>query len=140
MIIDRLTKTAHFLPVHTTYSTKRYAKIYLDQIVRLHGVPKKIISDRGAQFVGRFWEQLQASLGTKLIRSEDDGPRIEPFLLEHIKGLSAIMSREWLAEVELSTEVARIIAPSYVVPCVLKETILEAHYCSTVGMNIIPKV
>ena len=75
-----------------------------------------------------------------MIRSEDDGPRIEPFLLEHIKGLSAIMSREWLAEVELSTEVARIIAPSYVVPCVLKETILEAHYSSTVGMNIIPKV
>jgi len=72
--------------------------------------------------------------------TEDDGPHSEPFLLEHIKGLSAIMSREWSAEAELSTEVARIIAPFVVLPCVLKETILEAHYCSTVGMNIIPKV
>jgi len=51
-----LTKTIYFLPVHTTYSAKRYAEIYLDQIVRLHGVPKTIISDRGAQFVIHFWE------------------------------------------------------------------------------------
>ena len=43
--------------------------------------------------------------------SEDDGPHNESFLVEHIKGLSAIMSHEWLAEMELSTEVAQIIAP-----------------------------
>jgi hypothetical protein len=54
VIIDRLTKTTHFLPVHTTYNAKKYAKIYLDQIVRLHGVPKTIISDHGAQFIARF--------------------------------------------------------------------------------------
>jgi hypothetical protein len=69
VIVDRLTKTAHFLPVHTTYSAKKYAEIYLDQIVRLHGISKTIISDRGAQFVAHFWEQLQQTLGTKLIRS-----------------------------------------------------------------------
>jgi hypothetical protein len=69
VIIDRLTKTAHFLPMHTTYSAKKYAEVYLNQIVRLHGVPKTIISDRGAQFIARFWEQLQYALGTKLIRS-----------------------------------------------------------------------
>ena len=63
VIIDRLTKTAHFIPVNTTYPAKKYAEIYLDQIVRLHGVPKMIISDRGAQFIARFWEQLQESLG-----------------------------------------------------------------------------
>jgi len=45
VIIDRLTKTAHFLPVHTTYFAKKYAEIYLDQVIRLHGVPKIIISD-----------------------------------------------------------------------------------------------
>src|SRR6185437_1309762 len=77
VIIDRLTKTAHFIPVHTTYSAKRYAEIYLDQIVRLHGVPKTIISDRGAQFIARFWEQLQESLGTKLIRSSAYHPQID---------------------------------------------------------------
>jgi hypothetical protein len=67
VIVDRLTKTAHFLPVHTKYNVKKYAEIYLDQIVRLHRIPKTIISDRGAQFVARFWEQLQHALGTKLI-------------------------------------------------------------------------
>ena len=77
MIIDRLTKTAHSLPVHTTYSTKKYAEIYLDQIIRLHGVPKSILYDRGAQFVARFWEQLQASLGTKLIRSSAYHPQTD---------------------------------------------------------------
>jgi len=69
VIVDRLTKTTHFIPVHTTYNAKRYVEIYLDCIVCLHGVPKTIISDRGAQFVARFWEQLQSSLGTKLIQS-----------------------------------------------------------------------
>jgi hypothetical protein len=54
VIVDRLTKTAYFLPVHITYNAKRYAKIYLDQIVHLHGVPKTIISDRAAQFIARF--------------------------------------------------------------------------------------
>jgi hypothetical protein len=54
VIIDRLTKTAHFLPMHTTYTAKKYAEIYLDQIFHSHGVPKTIISDRGAQFIARF--------------------------------------------------------------------------------------
>jgi hypothetical protein len=54
VIVDRLTKTAHFLPVHTTYNAKKYAEIYLDQIIRLHGIAKTIISDRGVQFIARF--------------------------------------------------------------------------------------
>jgi hypothetical protein len=77
VIIDRLTKTAHFLPVHTTYNAKKYAEIYLDQIIRLHGVPKVIISDRGAQFIAWFWEQLQQALGTKLIRSSAYHPQTD---------------------------------------------------------------
>ena len=66
-----------FIPVHTTYNAKRYAEIYLDRIVCLHGVPKTIISDRGTQFTARFWEQLQASLGTKLIRSSAYHPQTD---------------------------------------------------------------
>jgi hypothetical protein len=69
VIVDRLTKVAHFLPVHTTDKAQKYAELYIDQIVCLHGLPRTIVSDRGAQFVARFWEQLQESLGTKLIRS-----------------------------------------------------------------------
>ena len=48
VIIDRLTKTAHFLSIHTSYSAKKYAEVYLDQTIRLHGVPKMIISDHGS--------------------------------------------------------------------------------------------
>jgi hypothetical protein len=54
VVVDRLTKTAHFIPMHTTYNAKKYAEIYLDQIIRLHGVPKTIISYRGAPFIARF--------------------------------------------------------------------------------------
>ena len=54
VIVDRLTKTAHFLPVKTLYPTSTYAKIYFDRILSLHGVPKTIVSDRGTQFVSQF--------------------------------------------------------------------------------------
>jgi hypothetical protein len=59
------------LLVHTTHKTGKYAEIYIDQIVHLHGIPRTIVSDRGAPFVARFWEQLQKSLGTTVIRSSE---------------------------------------------------------------------
>jgi hypothetical protein len=77
VIVDRLTKTAHFLPVHTTHRTEKYAEIYVDQIIRLHGIPRTIVSDRGASFVARFWEQLQESLGTHVIRSSAYHPQTD---------------------------------------------------------------
>jgi hypothetical protein len=54
VIMERLTKTTHFIAVHTTYSVQQYAEIYMEQIFRLHGIPKAIISFRGTQFVARF--------------------------------------------------------------------------------------
>ncbi|WVZ98503.1 hypothetical protein U9M48_043936, partial [Paspalum notatum var. saurae] len=69
VIIDRFTKSAHFIPVKTIYHAKTYAELYIARIVSLHGVPRSITSDRGSIFVSRFWEQLQAALGTELIRS-----------------------------------------------------------------------
>jgi hypothetical protein len=54
VIVDRLTKVAHFLPVHTTDKAQKYAELYKDRIVCLHGLPRTIVSDRGAQFVARF--------------------------------------------------------------------------------------
>jgi hypothetical protein len=77
VIVDRLTKTAHFIAVHTTYSLQQCAELYMDQIVRLHGILKTIISDRGTQFVARFWEQLHECLGTKLIRSSSYHPQTD---------------------------------------------------------------
>ena len=77
VIVDRLTKTTHFIAVNNTYSAKDYAAIYIDRIVRLHGVPKTIISDRGSRFVARFWEQLHRSLGTKIIRGSAYRPQTD---------------------------------------------------------------
>jgi hypothetical protein len=77
VIVDRLTKTAHFLPIHTTHKAEKYAEIYIDQIVHLHGIPKTIMSDRGALFVARFWEQLQKSLGTTVIKSSAYHPQTD---------------------------------------------------------------
>jgi hypothetical protein len=51
VIVDRLTKVAHFLLVHTTDKAQKYAGLYIDRIVCLHGLPWTIVSDRGAQFV-----------------------------------------------------------------------------------------
>jgi hypothetical protein len=54
VIVDRLTKYAHFIPVNTNYNVQKYSEIYVTRVLCLHGVPKTIISDRGSQFVARF--------------------------------------------------------------------------------------
>jgi hypothetical protein len=54
VIVDRLTKVAHFIPIKTTYSGPQLVELYMSRIVCLHGVPKKIVSDRGMQFTLRF--------------------------------------------------------------------------------------
>jgi hypothetical protein len=69
VIVDRNSKSAHFILVHTNYRAEKYAELYIAHILCLHGVPKTIISDRGPRFVARFWEQQHASLGTYLIHS-----------------------------------------------------------------------
>ena len=66
MIVDRLTKSAHFIPVRIDYSMDRLADLYVDEIVRLHGVPLSIVSDRDLRFTSRFWKELQSALGTRL--------------------------------------------------------------------------
>jgi hypothetical protein len=74
VIVDRLTKLAHFIPVAMTYRVTQYAELYIFHIVRYHAIPKTISSDRGSIFVGRFWEQLHECLGTHLIRSSSYHP------------------------------------------------------------------
>jgi hypothetical protein len=55
VVVDRLTKSAHFIPVKTSYNSVVLAELYMSWIVYLHGVPKKIVSDRGTQFTSHFW-------------------------------------------------------------------------------------
>jgi hypothetical protein len=66
VVVDRLTKSAHFIPVKTNYSSAVLAELYMSRIVWLHGVPKKIVSNRGTQFTSHFWQQLHEALGTHL--------------------------------------------------------------------------
>jgi hypothetical protein len=77
VIMDRLTKSVHFIPVHTKYRVEKYAKIYIALVLCLHGVPKTIIPDRGSHFVARFWEQLHMSLRTHLIHSSAYHPQTD---------------------------------------------------------------
>ena len=66
VVVDRLTKLAHFLPVRTDYSLDKMAELYISEIVRLHGIPISIISDRDSRFTSRFWGKLPEDLGTRL--------------------------------------------------------------------------
>ena len=58
VIVDRLTKSAHFLRMKTTDTTETLSQLYIREIVRLHGVPLSIVSDRDSRFVARFWQSL----------------------------------------------------------------------------------
>ena len=77
VIVDRLTKSAHFLPIRTNYSAEDYARLYIREIVRLHGIPVSIISDRGAQFTANFWRSFQAGLGTQVSLSTAFHPQTD---------------------------------------------------------------
>jgi hypothetical protein len=77
VIVDRLTKAAHFLPVKTTYKMPKYTETYIAEIVRLHGVPSSIVSDRDPKFTSHFWGALHEALGTKLSFSSAYHPQTD---------------------------------------------------------------
>jgi len=66
VIVDKLTKSAHFNPVRDTYDVIDVACMFISEAICLHGLPKKIISDRDPQFTSSFWKSLQSTLGTQL--------------------------------------------------------------------------
>jgi hypothetical protein len=66
VVMDRLTKSALFLPMKMTNSVDKLAKLYVDEVIRLHGVPVSIISDQDPRFTSRLWPSLQRAMGTKL--------------------------------------------------------------------------
>nr|GEY63940.1 putative reverse transcriptase domain-containing protein [Tanacetum cinerariifolium] len=66
VVVDRLTKSAYFLPIRKDYSVSRLAEIFQQEIVRLHGTPSAIVSDRVPRFTSHFWKGLQKAWGTRL--------------------------------------------------------------------------
>jgi hypothetical protein len=77
VIVDRLTKSAHFLPIREDYKTDKLARIYIKEVISRHGVPVSIISDRDARFTSRFWQSLQKALGTHLDMSTAYHPQTD---------------------------------------------------------------
>jgi transposase InsO family protein len=66
VIVSHLIKVVHFIPIRTTYGRDKLVRLYIDNILKLHGVSKLIVSDRGAQFVSKFWRSLHQALKTHL--------------------------------------------------------------------------
>jgi len=77
VVVDPLTKSAHFLPIKTGMFVAKLVEIYVEQIVRLHGIPSSIVSDRDPRFTFKFWKSLQAALGTKLRLSSAYHPQTD---------------------------------------------------------------
>ena len=66
LVVEKLSKVAHFIPMKSTHKTDDIAKIFMKEIFKLHGLPKEIVSDRDVKFTSNFWNGLFADLGTKL--------------------------------------------------------------------------
>ena len=77
VIVDRLTKSAHFVSFKITDYMQKMAELYLQEIVRLHGVPVSIVSDRNPRFTSKFWKRLKEEMGTKLNFSTAYHPQID---------------------------------------------------------------
>jgi transposase InsO family protein len=100
--VDLLTKVFHFLPVKTTYSGPQQAELYMSRIVCLHGVPKKIVSNRGTQSTSKFWERLHETLDTQLRFSsayhpQTDGQteRVNQILEDMLRACALQYGRSW---------------------------------------------
>jgi transposase InsO family protein len=110
--VDRLTKVAHFIPIKTTYSELQLAELYMSRIVCLHGVLKKIVSDKGTQFTSTFSERLHETLDTQLRFSfayhpQTDGQteRVNHILEDMLRACALQYRRSWdmsLSYVEFS--------------------------------------
>ena len=66
VVVDKLTKSNHFIPVKNTYKATEIAYIYMKEVARLHGIPKAIVLDRDSKFIGHFWKGLFKGFGTYL--------------------------------------------------------------------------
>jgi hypothetical protein len=102
VIVDQLTKVAHFIPVKTTYSGPQLAELYMSKIVCLHGVLKKIVSDRGTQFTSKFWERMHETLDTQLRfssayhpRTDGQTKRVNQILEDMLRACALQYGRSW---------------------------------------------
>lgn len=77
VVVDKLSKSAHFIPVKSTHKAADITEIFLKEIFRLHGAPKVVISDRDVKFTSNFWKSLFAGLETRINFSTSYHPEID---------------------------------------------------------------
>ena len=77
VIVNWLTKSAHFLAMRMTFTLERFCRLYIREIVRLHGVPVSIVSDRDPRFMTHFWKSFQKAMGTRLTMSTTFHPQTD---------------------------------------------------------------
>jgi len=103
VIMDHLTKSAHFIPFRMGQSTELLAEKYMQEVVRLHGVLISIVFDKDTRFLSHFWRSLQESLGTHLKFSTTYHPQTDGQSERTIQILK-VMLRAWMLDVKGSWE------------------------------------
>ncbi len=111
-MVDRLTKVEHFISVKSTYTTNDVAEVFIRDVVRLHGVPHKILSDRDAKFTSKFWKKLFAGLGIELafgttyhLQTDGETKKVNMILEDMLRMYVMHQQRKWeeyLPQVEFS--------------------------------------
>lgn len=102
VVVDRLTKMAHFIPLSHPYGATIVAQLFLDSVYRLHGMPKTIVTDRDKLFTRNFWKELFSSAGTKLHLStsyhpQTDGKmeRLNRCLEQYLRVMTSARPKNW---------------------------------------------
>jgi hypothetical protein len=97
-VVDRFSKYCHFIPLAHPY-TESVAHAFFTDIVRLHGIPQSIVSDRDPLFTSSFWSELMRLMGTKLLMSSAFHPQMEAanrVIVMYLRCLTGDRPRQWL--------------------------------------------